>query len=86
MRVYIVNNEYNTDCESDSSIIGVYDSIEKAQNKISELYQEDCDWLREWTHNDDVTEFEENTREESYTYVQYDYHWSKNWIEEFDVE
>lgn len=84
MRVYIVNNEYNTDCESSSSILGVYDSIEKAQNKISELYQEDCDWLQECTPED--KEFEENTREESYTYVQYNWYWSKNWIEEFDVE
>ena len=86
MRVYIVNNAYSTECEADSSIIGVYDSIEKAQNKISELYQEDYDWLVKWTPNKDVTEFEENTREENYTYVQYDYHWSKNWIEEFEVE
>lgn len=86
MKVYIVNNEYNTDCESYSSILVVYDSMEKAQNQISELYQEDCDWLREWTPNDDVTEFEEDTHEENYTYIQYDYHWSKNWIEEFEVE
>ena len=84
MKVYIVNNEYNTDCESNSSILGVYDSMEKAQDQISELYQEDCDWLREWTPDD--REFEEDTHEENYTYVQYDYHWSKNWIEEFDVE
>ena len=84
MKVYIVSNEYKADYESECSIIGVYDSIEKAQNKISKLYQDDCDWLQEWTPED--KEFEENIREENCAYIQYDCYWSRNWIEEFDVE
>lgn len=84
MKVYIVNNEYSTDCESTSSIMGVYDSREKAQDVISDLYHDDCDWLQEWTP--EGKEFAENTREENYTYIQYDCCWSKNWIEEFDVQ
>lgn len=85
MKVYIVNNEYNTECESESSIRGVYDSMEKAQDVISDLYHDDCDWLRECASDDDV-EFDEDTREKEYTHVRYDCYWSTNWIEEFDVK
>lgn len=83
MKVYIVNNEYNTDCKSSSSIMGVYDSIEKAQDVISDLYHDDCDWLQEYVPEGE--KFEEDTRKEQYTYIQYEHRWSKNWIEEFEV-
>ena len=91
-KIYVVSQEWNTPYDGrDYSIMGVYDSLELAQKKLSELYQEDLEWAKdkgcEIGSEDKMYDLVENNVSDWSTYIafqDYDY-WSNNEIIEKEL-
>ena len=47
MKVYVVQQEWQCPDEQNHNVVGVYDSREKAQEKMKSLYEEDLEWMKE---------------------------------------
>jgi hypothetical protein len=84
MKVYIVQQEWQCPDEQNHNVVGVYDSREKAQEKMKSLYEEDLEWMKEI--NSDCEELDENEVQDNYTFVQFEEYWSENSIQEFELE
>ena len=84
MKVYVVQQEWQCPDEQNHSVIGVYNSKEKAQEKLKNLYEDDLEWMKEI--NSDCEELDENEVQDNYTFVQFEEYWSENSIQEFELE
>jgi hypothetical protein len=86
MKVYVLTQEWQNYDDHEHNIIGVYDSLEKAQEEMEKLYQDDLNWIDENMDYDEETELDENINNDKYTYVQYEEWWSENIISEFELQ
>lgn len=86
MKVYVLTQEWQNYDDHENNIIGVYDSLEKAQEEMEKLYKDDLNWIDENADYDEELELDENIHDEKYTYVQYEEWWSENIISEFELQ
>lgn len=85
MKAFVVTQEWQTGDEHEHTIIGVFDSREKAVAKIRDLYNDDLEWMTQ-DLKFSFTELEENECNDGYSYIYCDGYFSENSIEEFDIQ